>query len=421
MYLNIFSSLFRLGWPQLWSSGLVLWMIAGSVLAQGGWSANTPPDIAARAAMLMNPVTGEVMYAKEPHLRLPPASTTKVLTAVVTLERLHPYTRVLVSPRAASAVPSRIGLRAGEVVSTQDLLYGLMLKSGNDAAETLAEAAGGSVEGFSGLMNAKAWQIGARNSHFVNPHGLPNEAHYSTAYDLALIFRHAMRYPLFADVVRTRNAALRIESGRGPYSDWRMVPVRSTNRLLGSYEGARGGKTGFTLKARRCFVGEVERGGVRLIVVVLNSPNSDTLWRDTQNLLDYGFSRHGLASPPTRPEPRPVMVRNTPVVTPKAATRTAATRPAVKTNQKSVTQKTATTRSAVVPARSAVAAKPASGRTSANIKANTTTSKTVASVNKTKATTVKATTKTSSNAARSVAAKPAAKPVPTRVAARTSK
>jgi serine-type D-Ala-D-Ala carboxypeptidase (penicillin-binding protein 5/6) len=294
------SSRFCIGWPRLWLSGVVLlWIMAGSALAQEEWRVQVPPpDLAARAALLMNPVTGEIVYAREPHLRLPPASTTKVLTAVVTLERLHPYSRVRVSPRAAGAVPSRIGLRAGEVVSTQDLLYGLLLRSGNDAAETLAEAAGGSIEGFSGMMNAKAWQIGARNSHFANPHGLPNDTHYSTAYDLALIFRHAMRYPVFADIVRTRNAALRIESGHGPSGDWRMVPVRSTNRLLESYEGARGGKTGFTLKARRCFVGEVERGGIRLIVVVLNSPNSDTLWRDTQNLLDYGFSRHGLAPRP---------------------------------------------------------------------------------------------------------------------------
>ena len=417
MCLRTFSSLFRLGWPQLWLSGLVLWITAGSVLAQEGWGANAPPEIAARAAMLMNPVTGQVMYAKEPHLRLPPASTTKVLTAVVALERLHPYSRVRVSPGAASTVPSRIGLRAGEVVSTQDLLYGLMLKSGNDAAETLAEAAGGSVDGFSGLMNARAWQIGARNSHFANPHGLPNETHYPTAYDLALIFRHAMRYSLFADIVRTRNAALRIESGRGPYGDWRMVPVRSTNRLLGSYEGARGGKTGYTLKARRCFVGEVERGGIRLIVVVLNSPNSETLWRDTQNLLDYGFSRHGLAPPPARPEPKPIMVRHAPVVTPKAAARATTARSVATANQKPVARKATATRSAV-------AAKPTSSRTSATVKANST-PRTVAKVNNPKAATGKTATKStkpiSGNTGRSATAKTTAKPVSTKVAVRASR
>jgi D-alanyl-D-alanine carboxypeptidase len=304
---------------QSWILGAVLWMLTGSVLAQEAWGLFSPPAVAARAAVLMNPVTGEILFAKDPHLRLPPASTTKVLTALVVLERLNPNSQVLVSPQAASAPPSRIGLHAGEAASTQDLLYGLLLKSGNDAAETLAEAAGGSVYGFSNLMNAKAWQIGARNSHFMNPHGLPDEDHYSTAYDLALIFRHAMYYPMFADIVRTRSASLRIESSQGPYSDSRLVPVQNHNRLLASYEGARGGKTGFTLKARRCFVGEVDRGGVRLIVAILNSPTSGTLWQDARTLLDYGFARYGLAPPPpVQPEiePQPTMVRRTPFMTP---------------------------------------------------------------------------------------------------------
>ncbi|MCB1771288.1 MAG: D-alanyl-D-alanine carboxypeptidase, partial [Candidatus Competibacteraceae bacterium] len=180
-----------------------LWIVAGAALAQEGvaWSA---PTIAARSAVLMNPTTGEILFAKEPHLRLPPASTTKVLTALVTLERLHLLARAPVSPQAASAPPSRVGLRAGEAVLVQDLLYGLMLKSGNDAAETLAEAAAGSIAGFAELMNLRAWQIGARDSHFMNPHGLPNDDHYTTAYDLALIFRQAMSHPVFADIVRTR-------------------------------------------------------------------------------------------------------------------------------------------------------------------------------------------------------------------------
>ena len=300
----------RLERAPFWWAGMALCLAAGAAWAQEVGSVFSGPAIAARSAVLMNPTTGEILFAKEPRLRLPPASTTKVLTALVALERLDLNARVLVSPQAASAPPSRIGLRSGEAALTQDLLYGLMLKSGNDAAEALAEAAGGSTPGFSELMNARAWQIGARDSHFMNPHGLPNEDHYSTAYDLALIFRQAMQHPLFAEIVRTRSAALRIESGRGLYGDWRMIPVVSHNRLLASYEGARGGKTGFTLKARRCFVGEVDRGGVRLIVAILNSPNSGTLWEDARTLLDYGFARYGLAPPPpAKPEPAPVMVR----------------------------------------------------------------------------------------------------------------
>ncbi len=316
MSLPLLLNRLRLKRLPFWLAGMVLWIATGVVLAQEGGVFFAAPAIAARAAVLMNPTTGEILFAKEPRLRLPPASTTKVLTALVALERLDVNARISVSLQAASAPPSRIGLRAGEAALTQDLLYGLMLKSGNDAAETLAEAAGGSVPGFAELMNARAWQIGARDSHFMNPHGLPNEDHYSTAYDLALIFRQAMAHPLFAEIVRTRSAALRIESGQGLYGDWRMVPVVSHNRLLASYEGARGGKTGFTIKARRCFVGEVDRGGVRLIVAILNSPNSGTLWQDARTLLDYGFARYGLAPPPhnmmPEPEPEPVMVRRAP-------------------------------------------------------------------------------------------------------------
>ena len=326
MFLKLSFSALRAWWPHFWILGAALWMSAGSLSAQQASFFSPAPEVAARSAVLMNPVTGEILFAKEPHLRLPPASTTKVLTALVVLDRLDPNARLPVSAQAASVAPSRIGLRAGEVVTTQDLMYGLLLKSGNDAAETLAEGVGGSVYQFAGLMNAKAWQIGARGSHFTNPHGLPDDDHYTTAYDLALIFRWAMHYPLFADIVRTRTAALRIESGPGLYGDWRMVPVRNTNRLLASYEGARGGKTGFTLKARRCFVGEVDRGGIRLIVTILNSPNSGTLWQDARNLLDYGFARYGLAPPPVQAEPTPVMVRHMPVITPTAA-RAVAVRP----------------------------------------------------------------------------------------------
>ncbi len=305
-----------IGWPYPWILGAVLGLMIGPASGQEGWGSFSQPDVAARAAVLMNADTGEILFAKEPHLRLPPASTTKVLTALLTMERLDPNSRVQASPQAASTAPSRIGLRAGETASTQDLLYGLLLKSGNDAAETLAEAAGGSVYGFADLMNAKAWQIGARDSHFMNPHGLPDEEHYSTAYDMALIFRHAMNYAMFSDIVRTRSATLRIDSGQGPYGDSRLVQVVNHNRLLSSYEGTRGGKTGFTLKARRCFVGEVDRGGTRLIVSIMNSPNSGTLWQDARTLLDYGFARSGVGTPPPimQPdfEPRPILVRNTP-------------------------------------------------------------------------------------------------------------
>ena len=256
-----------------------------------------PPDISARSAVLINSTSGQLLYARQPYERLPPASTTKVLTALVGLERLSLADKVLVSRSAASTAPCRIGLRAGEMVTAQDLLYGLLLKSGNDAAEVIAEAVSGSVAGFAHMMNARAWQLGARNSHFANPHGLPDDSHFSTAYDLAVIFRHAMRNPVFAEIVRTQTASLRVEAQADPEPKARLVPVHNTNRLLVSYNGADGGKTGFTVKAKRCFVGEATRSSVRLIVAVLGSPGKATLWQDVKGLLDYGFAQYGLVGP----------------------------------------------------------------------------------------------------------------------------
>lgn len=269
----------------------VAWLLA--VVALPALAGPAKPQIQARAAVLIDTRTQEVIYAKNPHLRLPPASTTKVLTALLAMEHLQMNRKVRVSPGAANTPPSRIGLRAGERLMAQDLLYGLLLKSGNDAGEVVAEAVSGSVSRFAKLMNQRARKMGARNTHFRNPHGLPAEGHYSSAYDLAVIFRKAMRNPLFAEIVRTHRASLRIDS---PYEaeGWRTVAVRNSNRLLGVYAGARGGKTGYTRKAKRCFVGEAARGNTRLVVAVLGSPNSSTLWSDVETLFDYGFAKRGL-------------------------------------------------------------------------------------------------------------------------------
>ncbi|NJN45441.1 MAG: D-alanyl-D-alanine carboxypeptidase [Candidatus Competibacteraceae bacterium] len=255
------------------------------------------PEITARAAVLMNADSGEILFAKQPHTQLPPASTTKVLTALVALERLNLQQRISVSAKAAAVEPSRIGLQPGEVLYAQDLLYGLLLKSGNDAAEVIAETVGGSVPRFADLMNDRAWQLGARRSRFQNPHGLPNEAHYSTAYDLTLIFRQAMANPLFADIVRTRSAGLRVEAGLNNNHHWRMVPVYNSNRLLVSYGGVQGGKTGYTRRAKNCFVGEAKRGQVNLIVSALGSANRKALWSDVAAILDYGFAQYRLTRP----------------------------------------------------------------------------------------------------------------------------
>jgi len=268
------------------------------LLASAAWGQEPAPVLlTADAVVLMNSNSGDILFARQPHEHLPPASTTKVLTALVALEKLNLDAKIPVSAKAANVAPSRVGLQPGDRLQAQDLLYGLLLKSGNDAAETLAEAIGGSVEGFAQLMNVKAAELGARDSHFVNPHGLHDREHYTSAYDLALIFRQAMTQPLFAEIVRTHNAELRIEAQNDPAGGWRIVPIHNTNRLLTGYEGALGGKTGFTRAAKNCFVGEASRGGVSLIVAVLGSAGKVAVWRDVKMLLDYGFSRYGLLPP----------------------------------------------------------------------------------------------------------------------------
>jgi len=284
--------------PAIWQHCYRV-LVALLVLATSAvWGQEPAPVLlTADAVVLMNSSSGDILFARQPHEHLPPASTTKVLTALIALEKLNLDAKIPVSAKAANVAPSRVGLQPGDRIQAQDLLYGLLLKSGNDAAETLAEAIGGSVEGFAQLMNARAAELGARDSHFVNPHGLHDKDHYSSAYDLAVLFRQAMVRPLFAEIVRTHNAELRIESQNDPAGGWRLVPIHNTNRLLTGYEGALGGKTGFTRAAKNCFVGEASRGGVSLVVAVLGSAGKVALWRDVKMLLDYGFSRYGLAPP----------------------------------------------------------------------------------------------------------------------------
>lgn len=290
-----------------------LWLLLGCCVAALPALADEP-RLSAKSAILLDATTGQILYERDPHEPLPPASTTKVLTALIALERLDPAAKLPVSPGAAATAPSRVGLHSGDRVSAEDALYGLLLKSGNDAAEVLAEAVGGSVPGFAQLMNARARQLGAIDSHFANPHGLPDDSHVSSAYDLAVIFRYAMLNPGFAKIVQTPNIWLHVERAAAG-GQAQPVMVATHNRLLGSYEGAAGGKTGFTNKARRCYVGEVERGEHRLIVAVLGST---ALWEDVRNLFDYGFARYGLATPP-RMTPAVLVTQAAPAAAPRAS------------------------------------------------------------------------------------------------------
>lgn len=247
------------------------------------------PEVSAKAAVLLDAASGRVLYAKEPHARLPMASLTKIMTAIVALESSSDLDEVVtVSPNAEGVEGSSIYLRAGDKIPLRDLLYGLMLRSGNDAATAIAEHVGGSVEGFSFLMNEKAAWLGLSDTHFVNPHGLDAEGHYASAYDLAVLSRYAMENPTFREIVGTRVYRPRVTpSGHGnSEAVW-----TNKNKLLVTYEGADGIKTAYTDRAGRGLAASAVRDGRRLIAVVLNAPDD---WNDVRKLFDYGFTHFPL-------------------------------------------------------------------------------------------------------------------------------
>jgi len=239
------------------------------------------PQVGASAAILVDGTTGAVLWAHNPHQRRPIASTTKILTALLVIEKGHLDDLVTVSPRAAETPQSGIELRPGERLRVRELLTALLVKSANDAAVALAEHESGSVEDFAALMNQRAWQLGARDSHFANPNGLYHRQHYSSAYDLALIAREAMRHPLFRTLVATRRAQIPWEG-----KPWNRL-LESKNKLLTTFPGGDGIKTGYVKQSGHCLVGSATRGGWRLIGVLLDSPD---LWADARTLLEWGFA-----------------------------------------------------------------------------------------------------------------------------------
>jgi D-alanyl-D-alanine carboxypeptidase (penicillin-binding protein 5/6) len=254
------------------------------------WPFSPEEELTARAAILVDAASGKVMYQREPDLRLPPASTTKVLTAILTLESGHKLNELLTVSKAATRVPaSKLYLRPGQQLTIEDLLYGIMLSSANDASMVLAEGLGGSVEHFAELMTRKAHEIGATNTHFTNPHGLTAPEHYSTVRDLVTIFQYAMKNPVFRTIVQTKISSVRSSTVVRKKVVPRRISVRNHNRLLWNFDGAIGGKTGYTHAAQKCFVGAVQRNGATLLIAILGSRN---LWGDTRQLLEYGFDNY---------------------------------------------------------------------------------------------------------------------------------
>lgn len=263
------------GPPSLVESGSRETAVTPSTLKQIRLS--RPPALAARAAVLMDAASGQLLLNKDAHYRRAMASTTKIMTALVALENAR-LDEVVIASRNVVVEPTIMGLTPGDRVTVEQLLYGLLLPSGNDAAVALAEHVGGSVSGFTAKMNDRAASLGLKDTHFTNPNGLDEEGHYSSAYDLAVMTREALRNPLFEKIVATPEALV-----KGPDS-WSF---KNNNQLLQSYWGADGVKTGFTDNAGRCLVFSATRDGRRGISVVLDSP---AMWEDSSALLDHYFA-----------------------------------------------------------------------------------------------------------------------------------
>lgn len=235
------------------------------------------PDISAQSAILIDARSGRVLLEYNPHIKLPMASTTKIMTALIALEKGDLNDKVEIGVDTVDIEGSSIYLYEGETLSLEDLLYGLMLRSGNDSSLAIANHIGKNLQSFSSMMNKRAKQIGANNTNFINPHGLHDDNHYSTAYDLGLITREAMNMDNFREIIATKIWKATREKNNLFYNK---------NKTLWEYEGGDGVKTGYTQRAGRCLVSSATRDGVQLISVVLNDRN---WFQDSYRLMDYGF------------------------------------------------------------------------------------------------------------------------------------
>lgn len=232
--------------------------------------------------MLIEAETGTVLYEKNSDVKRAMASTTKIMTAILTIEAGDLDSEFVVDSYAIMVEGTSMGLRKGDRVSRRDLLYGILLPSGNDAANAAAVSVSGSIGSFVELMNQKAEQLGLSSTHFVTPSGLDADGHYTTAHDLARLTAYAMKNATFREIVACQSA--QVEFGNPPY----LRTLYNSNKMLHRYEGAIGVKTGFTDNARRCLVSAAERDGVTLIAVTLNAGDD---WNDHEKMLDYGFTK----------------------------------------------------------------------------------------------------------------------------------
>ena len=246
-----------------------------------------PPQTNAQSVSLMDVTSGRLLYSDHGDDELPIASLTKIMTAIVAIEHGNLTNKVKVSANAFGKEGSSLFLRLGEEMSLHDMLYGLMLRSGNDAATAIAEHVGGSEQGFVYLMNETAALIGLQHTKFQNPHGLDQEGHYSTANDLAKLTTYALHNETFKQIVATQS-----KRAQNPIDPW-DYKWNNKNKMLRLYEGADGVKTGYTKIAKRCLVSSATRDGQQLVVVTINDGDD---WNDHRKLLDFGFEHYPLAS-----------------------------------------------------------------------------------------------------------------------------
>lgn len=262
---------------------ILLLMLAFFVTTNGnGFAAPSQPDITAKAAIVIEATTGKVLYEKNAEEKRYPASTTKIMTLIVALEHGNLDDTVTASPNAASTEGSSLWLSQGEKLKLMDLLYGIMLISGNDATVAVAEHISGSIGNFAKLMTDKAHAIGAKDTSFTNSSGLPDPNHYTTAHDMARITAYGYKNPLFSQIVSTK---YKVIPWPGKDHDRELY---NENRMLSMYDGANGVKTGYTEAAGRCLVSAANRNGIQIVAVVLDS---DYMWEDSMALLDYGFQK----------------------------------------------------------------------------------------------------------------------------------
>lgn len=245
---------------------------------------NDEPKINSRSAVVIDRKSKNIIYGKNENVKRAMASTTKIMTAMVVIQNTNLNNIVEISKKAAGTGGSRLGLKAGDKITVKDLLYGLLLRSGNDCAVALAEYVAGSVPEFSNLMNQNAQMLDLNNTHFVTPHGLDEEEHYTTAYELAILADYALNNEVFAQIVNTKSYTININKN--------SKTLNNTNELLGNLNGVYGVKTGFTNGAGRCLVTSIKRGNLDVICVVLGADTKKDRTRDSAKLIEYTFNKY---------------------------------------------------------------------------------------------------------------------------------